>query len=220
MVWACIAHNKEHTAEYDHGTSSHAIKTALLISAVIFLIVDGNLFVNSMMDLDAAFWNFKSPESNPKAVRIEVNAHQWAWDFRYPGEDGEFNTADDIVQLNEMRVPVGRPIILQIASVDVIHSFSLPNFRTKIDATPGHINHLWFQATGTGDFDIACTQHCGVNHYKMKALLTVMESDAYETWAAEMSAEGTRRYQEAVRNGSSERFQQSLWGWKWEPRDF
>jgi cytochrome c oxidase subunit 2 len=221
MLWACIAHGKHHKAEYDKGTTAHAMNTALIISGLIFLIVDGNLFVNAMVDIDAAFWNFEKPEQSEKVVRVEVNAHQWAWDFRYAGRDGEFNTPDDIVTLNDMRVPVGVPVTMQLASVDVIHSFYLPNMRVKVDATPGHINRLWFQARTTGEFDIGCAQHCGVNHYLMKARLTVTTPEAFAQWTAEMSAEGERRHAEAVRNGSTALFQRQMWGWKWQPtRDF
>ena len=68
---------------------------------------------------------------------MEVTAQQWAWTFRYPGADGRFNTADDFVTLNELRVPVDRAVYLQLTSKDVVHSFYLPNFRNKIDAIPG-----------------------------------------------------------------------------------
>ena len=69
---------------------------------------------------------------------------------RYAGPDGKFNTRDDIVTTNDMRVPVGVPVLLQLAASDVLHSFSLPNFRIKQDAVPGMINRLWFQAKETG----------------------------------------------------------------------
>ena len=96
-------------------------------------------------------------------MRVEVNAHQWAWDVRYAGPDGKFNTQDDIVTLNDMRVPVGVPVVLQLASSDVMHSFSLPNFRVKQDAVPGHDQpHLVPGQARPGEFDIACAQHCGV----------------------------------------------------------
>ena len=73
--------------------------------------------------------------------------------------------------LNELDVPVGRPIYLKLRSRDVVHSLYLPNFRTKIDAIPGMTTRLWFQATEAGRYEIACAQHCGVNHYKMRGLL-------------------------------------------------
>ena len=139
MGWACFKHNRHHPAEYDHGNSKHSVTIALAISAFIFAIVDGNLFVNSINDLDKEYWNFEKVAANPKTLRLEINAHQWAWDARYAGPDGKFNTEDDIVTWNEIKVPVGVPIYVELTSTDVIHSFYLPNFRTKMDAGPtGH----------------------------------------------------------------------------------
>src|SRR6185436_17986471 len=109
------------------------------------------------------FWNFAKAEATPGAVLIEINAHQWAWDARYPGPDGKYNTADDIVTLNDIRIPAGVPIVFELASTDVIHSFWLPNLRVKQDAMPGMINKMWVMAKPEerGQVDIACTQHCG-----------------------------------------------------------
>ncbi|HEV8325358.1 MAG TPA: cytochrome C oxidase subunit II, partial [Myxococcota bacterium] len=132
---------------------------------------------------------------------------QWAWDARYPGPDGKFNTKDDIVTLNDIRVPVNTPVVFELASVDVIHSFYLPNFRVKNDAMPGMINHLWFTSKETGIFEIACAQHCGVNHYKMRALLHVLPRDGYDRWAAEASANSARAFDEADTSAH--------WGWEW-----
>jgi cytochrome c oxidase subunit 2 len=207
MFWACTRHNRKHEAEYDHGNSKKSVTVALSLSSVIFLVVDGNLFVNSVRDLGQAFWNFPKAESHPRAVRIEVNAHQWAWDARYAGPDGKFNTKDDIVVLNHIRVPVDTPVILQLASTDVIHSFSLPNFRVKQDAVPGMVNWLWFQAKETGDFNIACQQHCGVNHYQMKGTLTVLSREDYDEWARRASQESARAYDPNDTNAH--------WGWEW-----
>ena len=209
-VWialALIKHGKGHKAEYDHGDARHQIRFAAGLSALIFFVVDGNLWFNSTMDVNNVFWNFAHAESKPDAVRIEINAHQWAWDARYAGPDGKFNTADDIVTLNDVRVPVDTPVIMHLASADVIHSFYLPNLRIKQDAMPGMINRMWFTATKVGEYDIGCAQHCGTNHYKMKGTLTVLSKEDYAKWAAEMSANGTRVYSEDDTGAH--------WGWDW-----
>ena len=211
MVWACLKHDTKHEAEYDHGDSKHSMKTALGLSAVIFFVVDGNLFYNSTSDTFRTFWNHGSVENNPQAIKIEINAHQWAWDARYAGPDGKFNTQDDIVTLNDIRVPVGVPVLLQLASPDVIHSFYLPNLRIKQDAMPGMINRLWFQAKETGEVDIACAQHCGVHHYKMKGVLTILTPEEYKSWAAEQSAIASRGY--------DPKDNEAHWGWEWRARN-
>jgi cytochrome c oxidase subunit 2 len=208
MAAAVIKHGKSHTAEYDHGNAKHQVRFAAGLSGMIFFVVDGNLWFNATTDLNSAFWNFNGAEAKPDAVRIEINGHQWAWDARYAGPDGKFNTKDDIVTLNDIRVPVGTPVILELASADVIHSFYLPNFRVKQDAMPGMINRMLFQAKEVGEFDIGCAQHCGTNHYKMKAKLTVMSKEDYAKWAAEASANGVRVYSEDDAGAH--------WGWDWK----
>jgi len=211
MVWACVKHNQKHEAEYDHGDAKKSVRTALLLSAVIFFVVDGNLFYNSTTVVFRVFWNHDSVENNPQAVKIEVNAHQWAWDARYAGPDGKFNTKDDIVTLNDIRVPLGVPVLLQLVSPDVIHSFYLPNLRIKQDAMPGMINRLWFQAKETGEFDIGCAQHCGVHHYKMKGMLSVLSPEEFKAWAADQSAIGSRAY--------DPKDTEAHWGWEWRARN-
>jgi cytochrome c oxidase subunit 2 len=209
-IWMAIAafkHGKDHQAEYDHGSTRHHVVTALVISGLIFLVVDGNLFYFSVKDLHEAFWNFSADE-RADVVRLEVNAHQWAWDARYEGPDGRFNTADDIVTLNDIRVPEGRPVIVQVASTDVIHSFSLPHFRQKMDAVPGVVNRLWFQAKETGQYEIVCQQHCGVAHYLMRGVLTVLPDAEYEAWASHAS-----RIAELSHDPADA---EAAWGWEWK----
>jgi cytochrome c oxidase subunit 2 len=208
ILWAWLRHGKRHAAEYDQGNAGRQALKALALSAVIFLVVDGNLFVNGLRDLNQAFWNFGPVNANPRAVRIQINAHQWAWDARYPGPDNRFGTADDIITLNDIRVPVGVPVVIQLAATDVLHSFSLPNFRIKQDAVPGMINQLWWQAKETGVFDIACAQHCGVNHYRMRGKLTVLSPPEFDAWAAEASALSRESY--------DERDKSAHWAWDWD----
>lgn len=208
ILIAAIKHGEKHEAVYDHGTSKRSMFLALGMAGSVFVVVDGNLFVNSTMDLETVYHNFKEAEKDPSSVRIQVNAHQWAWDLRYPGPDGKFNTKDDIVRLNDMKVPVDTPVIMEVASTDVIHSFNLPNMRTKVDAVPGQINKIWFKAKMTGEFDIGCAQHCGTNHYKMKGLLTVLSKEEYAKWAAETSAIAERAY--------DEKDEAAHWGWEWK----
>lgn len=218
MAYAVIKHNKDHEADYDHGDSKHHVAVAMGISALIFFVVDGNLWFNSTVDVNTLYWNHAEIEKDPNAVRIEINGHQWAWDARYAGPDGKFNTADDVVTLNDIRVPMGEkdkngkmtdiPILFQIAATDVIHGFYLPNFRNKIDAMPGQINRMWVVAREAGEFDIACAQHCGVHHYKMKAKLTVMPKKDYKRWLASMSAQARRGYDPNDKGAH--------WGWEWK----
>jgi cytochrome c oxidase subunit 2 len=208
IVWASVFHGPRRRADYDHGNARTQVLKALCLSALIFGVVDGNLFINGIADLDEAFWNVKAAAADPRAVRIQVNAHQWAWDARYPGPDGRFNTPDDIVTLNDLRVPVDAPVVIQLAATDVLHSFSLPNFRVKQDAVPGMVNQLWFQAKETGEFDIACAQHCGVHHYKMRGQLSVLPPDEYAAWERTASELAARTFDPEDKTAH--------WGWDWD----
>jgi len=207
MVWAVFVHNERHTAEYDHGSSRHAVTIALVISALIFFIVDGNLFYHSTKDLSEAFWNYER-HGGTGAVRIEVNARQWIWQARYAGPDGRFNTQDDALTVNDVRVPVNTPVMVQLGSPDVIHNFYLPNFRVKMDAVPGTVNVMVFEAKETGQFEIACAQHCGVNHYKMRGVLTVLPKEEFDRWAAQVSTDSAAVYLEED--------EEAHWGWDWK----
>ncbi|MHB1844248.1 MAG: cytochrome c oxidase subunit II [Deltaproteobacteria bacterium] len=205
MVVACLLHGRKHVASYVH-MSKGGTKVTLAIIGVLVL-ADGGLYVRSLADMNDIYWNFGAVEKMPGLIRIEVNAHQWAWQGRYAGPDGKFGTPDDIVTLNDFRVPVGKPVLVQLVSTDVIHSLYLPNFRVKQDAMPGMVNKLWFRPTEPGEYEIGCAQHCGVNHYKMRALLTVLPQADYDRWAAEATANSQRGYdpQDPIAH----------WGWDW-----
>jgi cytochrome c oxidase subunit 2 len=211
VVWMGIAvfkHNKSHPADYDHGDSAHSVKTAALLSAVIFFVVDGNLWWKSTKEVNGTFWNFDQVESQKDALKIEINARQWIWEARYAGPDGQFNTEDDIITTNDVRVPVDTPVYFELASPDVIHSFYLPNMRIKQDAVPGMINKMWIHAKETGEFDMACAQHCGANHYQMKGTLTVLPKEEWTAWAQLRSDDSKRIYDASDT--------EAHWGWAWK----
>jgi cytochrome c oxidase subunit 2 len=206
MAYSFVRHGRSHRAAFSGG-SRRSIGLLVGTIAVIALAVDGHLFVATMRDMNEVFWNFAEVDQRPDVVRIEVNAHQWAWVARYAGPDGRFGTEDDVVTTNDIRVPVGQPVLIQLASTDVIHSFYLPNLRVKRDAVPGMINGLWFQAEQAGQYEIACAQHCGPNHYKMRGVLTVLSKEAYQQWLREFSEVAVRGYDADD--------QEAHWGWPW-----
>jgi cytochrome c oxidase subunit 2 len=148
-----------------------------------------------------------SPEGTPI---IEVTGEQFSWNFRYPGADGAFGKTDpmlvsaantlgidkgdpashdDVLSINQLHLPAGKPVRLRIRAKDVIHSFYLPNQRVKQDAVPGMQIELWFVPTEEGQFEIACSQLCGLGHYRMRAYLTVEPQQAFDKWLSE-SAQG------------------------------
>jgi len=107
------------------------------------------------------------------AMEIYVVGKQWMWKIQHPEGRRE---------INELHVPVGRPIKLTITSEDVIHDFGIPAFRLKKDAVPGRYTTEWFQATRVGQYHLFCDQYCGVQHAGMTGTIYVMEPAKYEAW--------------------------------------
>jgi len=117
-----------------------------------------------------------------------VNAKQFNWEFTYPGPDGKFGEKGEITIENEMHVPVNKVVRIDLTSRDVIHSFFIPNMRLKQDVVPGHTIHVWFEATETGQYEIACSELCGFGHSGMKASLTVQSQEDYDKWLKDLYA--------------------------------
>jgi len=147
----------------------------------------------------------KFPKESESTV-LQVVAQQFAWNVRYPGKDGVLGKTDhlqasqdnpiglvkddpaakdDLLLLNQIYLPKDRPVRIQVRSMDVIHSFFLPNFRVKQDAMPGMTIDIWFTPTETGDFEIACAEHCGLGHYRMRGQVHVVPAADLEKAVAE-----------------------------------
>lgn len=152
------------------------------------------------------------------AVIVRVVAEQFAWNIQYPGKDGKFGRTiptlvsadnplgldrsdpdgkDDITDINQLHVPVNRPILVHLSSKDVIHSFGLYEMRIKQDAIPGLEFPVWFVPTVTTDemrtnlknptfdYEITCSQLCGLGHFRMRGNIIVQSEADYDKWTAE-----------------------------------
>lgn len=133
----------------------------------------------------APVWARVKIERPPTDLVIEVTGKQFQWEVRYPGPDGQFGTADDREFLDELHVPVNRPVRVVLRSKDVIHGFFLPNLRVKQDVVPGRDIEGWFEATKAGKYELPCSMLCGFGHSGMKAYLHVHPPEAYEAWVKE-----------------------------------
>ena len=107
------------------------------------------------------------------AIEIEVVAQMFSWIFIY---DNDKETEDELV------VPLGAAIKLNITSEDVLHSFYVPSFRIKVDAVRGMETYAWFYADEVGEYDIQCTEYCGVDHSEMIGILKIVPVAEYEEW--------------------------------------
>jgi cytochrome c oxidase subunit 2 len=156
-----------------------------------------------------------------EALVVQLTAEQFAWNVHYPGADGVFGRTDtklldlqsnplgldrsdpaakdDITTLNQLYLPVNKPVIVKLRSKDVIHSFNVPEFRVKQDAIPGFTIPVWFvpdvttaeMRTRTGNpefaYEIACAQLCGLGHYRMRGFVTVQSDDEFQKWMEEQA---------------------------------
>jgi cytochrome c oxidase subunit 2 len=184
-------------ADY-YGVRNHASSyielTVAGIEAVLLIFVAVPLWAKAVD---------KFPPADQSTV-VQVVAQQYAWNFRYPGKDGVFgrqdmrfvNTtnvfgvdpndthgADDIQTLNDLHVPIGKPVILYVSSKDVIHSLKIISMRVCQDAIPGLRIPVWFTPTQLGRYQINCAQLCGPGHSSMTGgYLTVVSQADYDKW--------------------------------------
>lgn len=150
------------------------------------------------------------PESQATVVRVV--AEQFAWNVHYPGPDGKFGRTDvnlvtadnplgldrsdpaakdDITTINQLNLPIDRPVLVHLSSKDVIHSFGLYEMRVKQDAIPGMSIPVWFIPNRAGEYEITCSQLCGLGHFRMRGFVTIQSASDYEKWMADQEKELT-----------------------------
>ncbi len=148
--------------------------------------------------------------SESEAVVVRVVGEQFSWNIHYPGPDGKFgrtdinrvtadnplgldrtdpNAKDDITTVNQLYLPVNRPVLVHLFSKDVIHSFGVYEFRVKQDAIPGMTIPLWFVPTRPGEYDIACSQLCGLGHFRMRGFVTIQSDADFRKWLDDQEKE-------------------------------
>ncbi|MBI4245151.1 MAG: cytochrome c oxidase subunit II [Planctomycetes bacterium] len=120
-------------------------------------------------------------------VDVRIIGRQFFWSFNYAGLDNKMDTNDDFIIANKLVVPIDTLVLLNLTSGDVIHSFFAPHLRLKYDAIPGRSMDVWFKATKTGSYEIACAELCGAEHYRMKAKLEIVTKEQYKSWLNERS---------------------------------
>lgn len=149
--------------------------------------------------------------SEEESTVVRVVAQQFQWNCHYPGPDGKFGPIDvklmddqtnpiglnredpagkdDVWTINQLHLPVNKPVLIYLSSKDVIHSFSLPEMRVKQDIIPGMQIPISWTPTVTGDYEIACAQLCGLGHYRMRGYMTIHTPEAFQQWLGEKQAE-------------------------------
>lgn len=154
-------------------------------------------------------WRARAAPPPQDAIEIRITAEQFAWNVHYPGVDGRFGPTDpsrisaadplgvdrshpdgkdDIVLINVLQVPRGRAVVARLDARDVIHSFTLPQMRVKQDVVPGLPVSVWFTPISEGQWEIVCSQLCGLGHYRMRGQFAVLAPEAWDAWIREESA--------------------------------
>ena len=140
-------------------------------------------------------------------AEIEALGQQWTWSYRLPGEDGVLGATDpalvtvsnqfgidkgddkgrdDILVANpELHLPIDQPVKMLLRSKDVLHNFTVAQFRVKMDLVPGMVTYMWLTPTRTGAFDVLCEELCGVGHFAMRGRVVVDSPDDYRAWLAQ-----------------------------------
>jgi cytochrome c oxidase subunit II len=141
-----------------------------------------------------------------EAVVVRVVGEQFSWNVHYPGPDGKFGRTDialvaadnplgldrrdpaakdDVTTINQLNLPVDRPVLVHLSSKDVIHSFGLFEMRVKQDAVPGLVMPVWFIPSRIGEYEISCSQLCGLGHFRMRGFLNIQSAADYQKWMSD-----------------------------------
>jgi len=197
MAYAVIRyrHRKGHRAHYE--PENKKLEWWLTISTT--------LGVAAMLAPGLFVWA-KFVQVPKDAAIVEVVGQQWHWSYRFPGADGALGATnprlvgaenpfgmdpddpkgrDDVLVSNpELHIPVDRPVKVLLRSKDVLHDFTVPQFRVKMDLVPGMQTYLWFTPTRTGEYEILCEELCGIAHYAMRGRVAVDDDSTFRAWLA------------------------------------
>ena len=201
FVYLLIRYRKRQGVSAEHkeeGTLQSMIPDFIVLAIEIVLIVFYAIPNWSRIKI--------TPPPAEKSNVIDIVAEQFAWNVHYPGADGKFGRTDpalvnaqnpigldpndpvgkdDVVAINELHIPLGKPTVVYLTSKDVIHSFFIPEFRIKQDAMPGMRVPVWFEPTLTGKFELVCAQLCGLAHSMMRGDVYVHAPEEFEKWLSE-----------------------------------
>jgi len=218
FLYAVVRFRKSRNPVADYkGVTSHN-STYLEIAVAV---VEAVLLVGFAIPLWATRVEGLPPQD--QALLVHVTGEQFAWNIHYAGADQVFGRTDiklidlqtnplgldrsdpaakdDVTTVNQLYLPVNKPIIVNLRSKDVIHSFGVPEFRVKQDAVPGFTIPIWFvpntttaeMRTRTGNpefqYEIACAQLCGLGHARMRGIVTVQSAEEFQKWMADAVAE-------------------------------
>ena len=198
MVYCMFKFSYKDGRKVEYKPEDHKLEKILTVATT--------LGVAALLAPGLIVWNeyINTPKN---ALNIEVMAWQWGWQYRLPGKDGKLGTAkvakisdenpfginlddpngkdDVLIQSDELHLKTNRPVQILLRSVDVLHNFYVPQFRSKMDAIPGIVTYYWFEPNKVGEYEVLCAEYCGVGHYGMRAKVVVENEQNYENWLEE-----------------------------------
>ena len=165
MVYFVVRYRRSKNPEATEIPGNWKLETLWIVVPVLIVLT---MFYQGLVG-----FNFlRKPPAD--AMEVKVYAKQYSWLFEY----------DNGVRSSDLYVPAGKPVITNLVSEDVIHSFYIPALRVKKDVVPGMTTKAWFEADTPGSYDILCAEYCGLGHSAMRAVLNVLPEPQFEEWYA------------------------------------
>jgi len=195
MAWCVLRyrHGKVKAAHYE--PENKKLEWALILGTTVGVV--------SMLAPGLFAWA-KFIDVPKDATVVEVMGRQWNFSYRFPGKDGVLGTADArfiseanpfginpadphgqddvLIAGQEVHLPINKPVKVDLRSIDVLHDFTVPQFRAKMNMAPGLVTYVWYTPTRAGTYDAFCEQLCGVAHYAMRGKVVVEDEAAYQKW--------------------------------------
>lgn len=183
LFYFCFKYRKKdgEKGQYVTGEEKHQ-KKWIAIPHYLVLFFDVFIIAGAI----SVWYNIKQRLPEPE-LTVGIVAQQWAWTFKHPGEDGVLHTADDIQTIDELHLVENTTYHFELESRDVLHSFSVPVFRLKQDCIPGRKITGWFKPIKTGEWDIQCTEICGIGHGLMPARVIIKSAYEHKQWLSEQT---------------------------------
>jgi cytochrome c oxidase subunit II len=172
LLWGAFRSRAGDPPPEDPARERSLTTAVALATGVTVLILFGFLVY------DVAVGRQLTKNPGKQALQIRVTGHQWWWELQYRDSLAK----NWVTTANEMHIPAGRPVVLELRSTDVIHSFWPPDLAQKRDLIPGNVNTLWFQADTPGVYRGQCAEFCGQQHAKMAFLVIADRPDSFNTW--------------------------------------
>jgi len=176
VVYSAIRYRR--SRRLDEPAQVHGNRRLEIVWTVAALLTVGYFFVltaRAMVKINQSFGENPKPD-------IVVTAHQWWWDMRYPQQH--------VITANELHIPAGKRLLMQIQSADVVHDWWVPQLGRKIDAVPGRVNHTWIQADKPGIYEGTCSEYCGAQHAWMRIRVVAEPEDQFNRWLEQQEAPG------------------------------